>query len=108
MEKPLQIAIVGFGAAAQAFVPAIQANSSFLLAAVVEPHPEVQKGALHLGVPVFQNLSDLKNVPQLDGVYLATPTPLHAQQSITCFENGWHVLVEKPMACNLSEGIAMV
>lgn len=108
MDKPLQIAIVGFGAAAQAFVPAIQANSSFQLAAVVEPHPEVQKGALHLGVPVFQNLSDLKNVPQLDGVYLATPTPLHAQQSITCFENGWHVLVEKPMACNVSEGIAMV
>ena len=108
MEKPLHIAIVGFGAAAQAFMPAIKANPSFQLVAVVEPHPEVQKNALPLGVPVFQDISDLKSVPQLDGVYLATPTPLHAQQAIACLEKGWHVLVEKPMACNVSEGIAMV
>jgi len=35
IDKPLQIAVVGFGAAAQAIIPAIQANSSFLLVAVV-------------------------------------------------------------------------
>lgn len=108
MDKPLNIAIVGFGAAAQAFIPAIQANPAFHLSAVVEPHPDVQKTAMLLGVPVFQEIADLQKLPLLDGVYLATPTPWHAQQAIACLENGWHVLVEKPMACNVAEGIAMV
>lgn len=108
MDKPLHIAIVGFGAAAQAFIPAIQANPSFHLAAVVEPHPEVQNTARLLGVPVFQEIADLKQLLNLDGVYLATPTPLHSEQAIACLEIGWHVLVEKPMACNLSEAQAMV
>ena len=108
IDKPLQIAVVGFGAAAQAFIPAIQANSSFQLVAVVEPHTEVQKAARLLGVPVFHELSELKTVSELDGVYLATPTPLHAKQAIVCLESGWHVLVEKPMACTVAEGIAMV
>ena len=108
VEKQLHIAIVGFGAAAQAFIPAIHANPAFHLAAVVEPHPEVQKSAQLLGVPVFQQVASLQKLSQLDGVYLATPTPLHAQQAIACLENGWHVLVEKPMACNVAEGTAMV
>jgi len=61
IDKPLQIAVVGFGAAAQAIIPAIQANSSFLLVAVVEPHPEVQKAARLLGVPVFHDIIETQN-----------------------------------------------
>ena len=106
--RPLRVAIIGFGAAAQAFVPAFKANSQFECVAVVEPHTEVQVLARALGVPVFSQLSELKSIAHLDGVYIATPTPLHAPHTIECLEAGWHVLVEKPMACNAAEAMQMV
>ncbi len=104
----MRIAIVGFGAAAQAFVPAIQANHDFELVAIVENNLTVQDAAKQLGVPVFSQLADLKKIQNLDGVYIATPTPCHAAQSIEAFASGWHVLVEKPMACNAAEALRMV
>lgn len=104
----MRIAIVGFGAAAQAFVPAIQANHDFELVAIVENNMTVQDAAKQLGVPVFSQLADLKKIQNLDGVYIATPTPCHAAQSIEAFASGWHVLVEKPMACNAAEALRMV
>ncbi|MEN9995486.1 MAG: putative 4,5-dihydroxyphthalate dehydrogenase [Pseudomonadota bacterium] len=106
--RPLRIAIVGFGAAAQAFVPAIKANSQFELAAIVENNAHVQTAAQMLGVPVFNQLSELQQVHELDGVYIATPTPCHADQAIEALSLGWHVLVEKPMACNATEALRMV
>lgn len=106
--RPLRLAIVGFGAAAQAFVPAIQTNPQFELAAIVENNPQVQNAAKALGVPVFNQLQDLQQVPDLDGVYIATPTPCHASQTIEALSRGWHVLVEKPMACNAAEAFSMV
>jgi phthalate 4,5-cis-dihydrodiol dehydrogenase len=102
------VAIIGFGAAAQAFVQAFKSHPLFECVAVVEPHPEVQAVARAMGFAVFNQLSDLKSGVHLDGVYIATPTPLHAPQTIECLEAGWHVLVEKPMASNAAEAMQMV
>ncbi len=107
-QHPLQIAIVGFGAAAQAFVPALQNNAQFSLVAIVENNAQVQSNAKALGVPVFSQLEDLKQIAHLDGVYIATPTPCHAEQCIQALANGWHVLVEKPMSSNAAEALRMV
>jgi phthalate 4,5-cis-dihydrodiol dehydrogenase len=105
---PLRIAILGFGAAAQAFVPALKKNPQFALVAIVENNEQVQSSAQALGVPVFSQLEDLKQIENLDGVYIATPTPCHADQCIQALANGWHVLVEKPMSSNASEALRMV
>ena len=106
--RPMRLAIVGFGAAAQAFVPALQANSAFDLVAIVENNAEVQRSAKTLGVPVFSHLHELQQIPDLDGVYIATPTPCHEAQTIESLRQGWHVLVEKPMASNAEEALRMV
>ena len=102
------MAILGFGAAAQAFVPAIKANPQFELAAIVENNPQVQISAKALGVPVVNHLEELRHIQKLDGVYIATPTPCHAEQTLQALSMGWHVLVEKPMACNAAEAMRMV
>lgn len=39
----------------------------------------------------------------VDGVVLATPTPLHAAQAVSCLQAGKHVLVEIPVAESLSD-----
>ena len=37
----------------------------------------------------------------MDGASIASPTRLHAANSIACAERGWHVLVEKPVTDSL-------
>ncbi|MGI1678871.1 MAG: Gfo/Idh/MocA family oxidoreductase [Cellvibrionaceae bacterium] len=44
----------------------------------------------------------------VDGVILATPTQMHAQQAIQCLKAGKHVMVEIPMADSLEDSKALV
>ncbi len=44
----------------------------------------------------------------VDAVILATPTQMHASQSIQCLEAGKHVMVEIPMADSLEDSIKLV
>lgn len=51
---------------------------------------------------------DLLADREVDGVYIATPVNLHAEQTIAAAEAGKHVLCEKPMAMNAVECDRMV
>lgn len=51
---------------------------------------------------------DLINDKEVQAVYIATPTYLHAALAIKCAKVGKHVLVEKPMAMNLAECEEMI
>lgn len=44
----------------------------------------------------------------LDVVHVLTPHYLHAGQTIACLEQGFHVLVEKPMATRMEDARAMI
>lgn len=105
----LRIGLVGFGAAGQAFLPAIDKHPGFRLVAIAEPVDSLRERAhKQCGVPVHDSLASLLDQPGLDAVYLATPTEWHARQVLLCAEHGKHVLVEKPMATGLSDARAMV
>ena len=45
--------------------------------------------------------------PNVDAIYVATPHPLHCQNTITCLEAGKGVLCEKPLAVNATEAEQM-
>jgi predicted dehydrogenase len=47
-------------------------------------------------------------VGQVDAVYLATPTGLHARHAMACLEAGLPVLVEKPLAATVAETQALI
>jgi len=109
MQAPLRIGLAGFGAAGQAFLPALHKHTGFQLAAIVEPHNALREQARNqCAVPVYESLSAMLLQADLDAVYLATPTELHTAQVIECAKHGKHVLVEKPMAISVADAKAMV
>lgn len=54
------------------------------------------------GVPWFGGLSELLE-QELDGIVIATPSALHAQQSIAALERGLAVFCQKPLGRNAQE-----
>ena len=57
---------------------------------------------------VTTDLSEALALPGLDAVVLATPTQMHAEQSIACLDAGKHVEVEIPLCDSLADGRAVV
>ena len=107
MTKSLRIAVVGFGLVGRQHVTALQSATGVKLAAVVEPNRAAHDGASALGVPVLTDLEALAEVP-VDGVILATPTPMHVTMALTCIANGWPTLIEKPIAVTSDEAKQIV
>ncbi len=58
-----------------------------------------------LGVP--WTIDPGRVIAEAYAVSIATPTTTHASLAMACFEEGRHVLVEKPMAFSVEEGMAM-
>lgn len=56
----------------------------------------------------YGSYEELVKDPTIDVVYVATPHPLHFENTMMCLEHGKHVLCEKPMGMNAKEVKAMV
>ena len=54
---------------------------------------------------MYESLTEMLVKDRPDGVILATPNPLHADQAIECINAGVTVFIEKPVAHTLTEGI---
>src|SRR5688500_15705480 len=54
------------------------------------------------------DLAESLKQPGLEAMILATPTQMHASQTIQCLRAGKHVQVEIPMADNLADSEAIV
>jgi 2-hydroxy-4-carboxymuconate semialdehyde hemiacetal dehydrogenase len=57
---------------------------------------------------VTTDLSESLALDDLDAVILATPTQMHADQSVACLEAGKHVEVEIPLCDNLADGMRVI
>jgi len=57
---------------------------------------------------VFKDYNDLLKDPKIDAVIISLPTFLHAEASIKAAEHRKHILVEKPLARNVSEAERVV
>jgi phthalate 4,5-cis-dihydrodiol dehydrogenase len=59
-------------------------------------------------VSAYTNLEDLCRDPDVDAVYIATPTHLHTQHVLAAVAAGKHVICEKPLAITLEDADAMI
>jgi len=56
----------------------------------------------------YTTLDEALRKEELDGIIIATPTPLHYQHTKKALENGLHVLVEKPMTTTSKEALELI
>jgi phthalate 4,5-cis-dihydrodiol dehydrogenase len=105
----IRLAIVGMGAAARQIVPAVEKAPGIRLVAVCDPLAEVREAvATRYGIRGVADIETLLASDDVDAVYIATPTDLHARHVIAAAGAGKHVLCEKPMATTLDEAQAMI
>ena len=110
----MNLALLGPGKIASTqLAPAIAVTEEAQLWSVLSRDAERAQAfaAEHAAVapnPAHTSLDSLLADAELDGVVVATPDKLHAEQAIAAARAGKHVLVEKPMATDLEGAEAMV
>lgn len=78
-----------------------------MLAALVDPDPHAEPLAREVGVPLWSTLDEMLDRDLPDGVIIATPNGMHLPQALACVRAGIPVLVEKPIATTVADGLRL-
>lgn len=106
----LNLAIIGCGVIAQYHLRALAKMSTARAAAVCDVRGEVaQKTAAEFGVPRWTtDAHELLRDANIHAVILALPANIRGPLAIEAFQQGKHVLTEKPIGMNAAEVRAMI
>src|SRR5574343_1936723 len=103
MNPLLHFAMIGCGRIAAEHIRQIIRVGKLVAVVDIDSLKAEQYGLLN-GVPFFTNTAQLYSSGiHFDIVVIATPNGLHSIQAIEALENGYHVLVEKPVALTISD-----
>ncbi|WP_392478411.1 Gfo/Idh/MocA family protein [Nostoc sp. C110] len=108
MTNKIKIAVIGVGRWGVHLLRNFLAHPQVDVVAVVDPHPErlaaiKQQFNLDENVVLTTQWEDLKKVPGLTGVAIATPATTHYALIKDSLQNGYHVLAEKPLTLDPAE-----
>ena len=109
MSAPLRVGLVGLGSMGRNHLRHLSTREDCVLAAVADPAPELVADAVaKTGATGFADALAMINEAPLDAVVIAAPTTAHAPLALAAIERGLPVLVEKPLAATVAEGIELV
>jgi len=102
--------IIGLGSIANKFASGLQAIPDAELAAVASRSQEKadQFGDRYNASKRYGSYQHLAEDPDIDAVYIATPHPMHEEDTLLCLATGKAVLCEKPFAINASQATRMI
>ncbi len=107
----LLIGIIGSGGIAGAHVRAYKQMPDVEIVGVADVIPGKAEEFVHrqelANAQAFESHLELLEM-DIDGVSICTPNIAHHQTSVDALQAGKHVLVEKPLAITLEQGIEMV
>jgi predicted dehydrogenase len=112
MSQPLRLAIVGAGAFGSSYISCLQALPGVELGWICDLNEELcRKAAEECGLAKGTITSDFRDPcrdSSVDALVVVTPESAHRSIVVTALEHGKHVIVEKPLATNEDDGIAML
>jgi phthalate 4,5-cis-dihydrodiol dehydrogenase len=108
--RVLRVGIVGIGGATVNMLPAFARSPLYRITAAADVDSDIlaRFAADHDGVETHRSVEAIAQSPNVDLIYIATPTVLHAGHVRSALGGGKHVLIEKPMAVTLEEADAMI
>lgn len=108
--KKLKFGFIGCGRVSKSHFTAIKENSQDLdMQVVCDVNTECANlAAKKFNTQAVYSINDLCNFKDLDFVTIATPNGEHAQNALELIQRGFNVVIEKPMALSIKDGIKMV
>jgi predicted dehydrogenase len=109
--RTINVGVIGTGGiASHQHIPALAKQADVKILAVCDVNEAAAKQvAEQFNVPhVFTDYQDLLKIGEIEAVHVCTPNKLHMPPSIDALNAGKHVMVEKPLARNATEGAQMV
>lgn len=109
-DRKIRFALVGCGRIAQNHFEAVARHADQAeIVDVCDIDPVALKTAeAKTGARGHASLEALLSATTADCVVLTTPSGLHSRQAVQCFEAGFNVMTEKPMATRWHDGVEMV
>ena len=108
--NPVSVAVIGAGYWGPNLIRNFASCPLVRLSAVCDSNNERLKKVL-VNYPAVRGVSsaeDLFSDPDIDAVAIATPISTHAPLALKALHAGKHVLVEKPLAANIQDALAML
>jgi predicted dehydrogenase len=108
--KKYNVGIIGYGWAATAHIPAINATSLAEVTAICSSRPldstalSTQYGS---GITIYKDLDAMLANPDIHAVSTCSLPNLHAAQAVKAANAGKHLILEKPLCLSLKELRAM-
>lgn len=105
----IRVGLVGCGKVGQIHATALKGLAEAEFVAVCDTDPaRAEAFAGRHGTRGFSDLAAMLREANVQAIVIGTPHPLHAGPAIQAAEAGVHVLVEKPLAANLTDCDAML
>ena len=109
MRTQLRLGVIGLGRAFTLMLPTFTADTRITLAAATDMRPDaVLRFAREFGAIGHETAEGLCADPGVDAVYVASPHQFHVEHVKLAASQHKHVLVEKPMALSIAEGVEMI
>ncbi len=108
MSKVLNVGVIGFGQMGQVHAEIYHKLPGVNLKAICEYNDEKRKEAEEIyGCDVYKNYAELLEDGTIEAVSIVLPDNMHREAVEIAVANKKHILLEKPLAKELSDGIAM-
>jgi UDP-N-acetyl-2-amino-2-deoxyglucuronate dehydrogenase len=103
-DRKIKFVVVGYGHIGKRHAETIRQNADCELVAVVDILLREKLTYIENEVLSFRTVEAfIAAEVDADVVSIATPNGFHARQAIVCLENGYHVIVEKPLAISAED-----
>ena len=109
MTTPLRLGLAGLGSMGRNHLRVISNHPETSLAAIADTDPAALDAAVaQTGAKGFTDPLAMIAEAELDGVVIAAPTTAHVALALAAIERGITLLVEKPLAATVEDGLTIV
>lgn len=105
----LRVGLAGLGAMGRNHLRVLSSRTGCRLVAIADPVPEaLDSAAAATGAQPFAEPLAMIEEAELDALVVAAPTTAHVPLALAAIERGIPVLVEKPLAATVDEGVRIL